>query len=421
LSKVKCSRCRREGHTVDSCICKHDADGNRLDKVDDVTYAARRARAEELKKLNVNAVQSESSATDDIASEHEHTTTDAEVCAILQTTDSDGTNTSVEESYDSEAYYSELDDGANNPDEYIDSLSTFMIDADVYRFYSQHEIGCDDDYARSLLASTRHVPAPSLLDCGDIEANPGPSHAVTPMKKMEMAAYILATCPALANNAATAAPLREWVQCSAFGCGTTQHTWALSPVPPSLMLFIFSTIIVSFVGKFLLSTANASFEQRHTHKQARTRNFQARVGPTTPLPFQFPASPPAPSLLLCGDVESNPGPTISVREEELILAQQPAIGNSHSSTPASRTVTLTASRRRPPSNSQLLKSFFSPKPADIVAAAKEIDAQPRPVAPHPDMPALLSDSDTSDSDVEAVVLNSVVQAPVAHRSHPPAH
>jgi hypothetical protein len=223
-SKVKCTRCRREGHTIDSCICKHDADGNRLDKADDATYAARRARAEELKKLNVNAVQSESSATEDLSSVHD--TTDEEVCALFALSDSDS--------------------------DYEDHADVDEIDDDVFRFWAQHTLQCCIEHTESLLEYyNRNVPAPPLLDCGDIEANPGPSHPAKPMKRMEIAACVLATCPVLANKAAAAVPLHDWVQCKAF-------------IPPSLTLFILSSTIICLVGKFLWTTTAAYLEQQHT-------------------------------------------------------------------------------------------------------------------------------------------------------------
>jgi len=172
----KCSRCKREGHTIDSCICKHDVDGNRLEKVDDVVYQARRGKALELAKQKVHAVAiSSGSDTED-----------------LEGLDSQLLEQSDHEDRDSDGIYSGRTCSIRPfHDNVLDTFSLAPFDADnVHESWFTTTVNASASAENTkpvnapvIVTVAAHVPAPSLLICGDIESNPGP-HTPKVLKSM---------------------------------------------------------------------------------------------------------------------------------------------------------------------------------------------------------------------------------------------
>ena len=187
-STPKCTRCKREGHTIDSCICKHDVDGVRLEKVDDVVYQARRGRALELAKQKVHAVAASSgSDTEDLEgfdsslleqSDHEERDCDGiysgRTCSI-KPCDDDVLNT-----------FTPATSEVNNEHESWFATTIFPTAVSTLTIASDSAKNTKLVSAPVIFTTAAHVPAPSLLNCGDIESNPGPH---TPKVLVSMPVY----------------------------------------------------------------------------------------------------------------------------------------------------------------------------------------------------------------------------------------
>jgi hypothetical protein len=176
-----CTRCNRSGHTVDACVCKHDADGNRLPEVDDATYAKRKAEALKIATARLKGVSA--------------------IADIPDGSDTEDIEGQVHASDDSDSSY----DGVNGV--FFEDCQPFNDRCPVCCgiFQAHPPPVCnlsafDDDFeffgprCPQCFRALDIVPAPSLLEDGDIEANPGPRRHVgdgRPSRRhLELAAYI---------------------------------------------------------------------------------------------------------------------------------------------------------------------------------------------------------------------------------------
>ena len=138
-----CVRCSREGHSIDACVAKHDADGKLLPPVADSVYAQRKANAlaiatarlKAVHAINIENASDASSATEDI---------EGEAAALF--------------AHQSHDLSSDSDTGIG--------CIHLLPRGKPRHFDSRAPIH------RAPIPET--VPAPSLLDDGDVEPNPGP-------------------------------------------------------------------------------------------------------------------------------------------------------------------------------------------------------------------------------------------------------
>ncbi|MBM4098123.1 MAG: DDE-type integrase/transposase/recombinase, partial [Planctomycetes bacterium] len=161
---VTCTRCKRDGHTIDSCVCKHDADGNRLPEVDDATYARRKAKALELATARLKSVHavavSSGSDTEDI---------EAQIHDAADSSSDNGVNALLVEPGDS----AQAGVGIRNISRVVAS-----VQEPPPHFHPRVVVVNPSEerkYRRPALAPAEFdVPSLSLLLCGDVEPNPGP-------------------------------------------------------------------------------------------------------------------------------------------------------------------------------------------------------------------------------------------------------
>ena len=449
-SDLVCKRCGRNGHTEESCVCKHDRDGQRLPEVDPATYALRKKNAVALATARLQHVHAVQEADDN----------------------GSGSDTSdVEELAHRDA------DGADFDSAYAILFSSEDDAEDI----AHHDaaVGCS--------VADVDVPAPSLLNCGDVESNPGPFRPSLPMKRMEMAACILAVSKASFTQSAfthtiTSAPVR-------------------TVIPPSMALFMTMAIAAGFFAKILWDVC-ATFCAQHSsvppsvsvsqvpraygflHLRAGPPPYRtvgmlpcSHVGAPPNFPggdsaavtagmrqkkswllihialvsisvfvlsflipqigFSVPSLPPALSLLQCGDVEANPGPkangtasTATVADDASSLphpAMSPRADNAahagagelrdYFATPATapklnRSQGSNTGGTIPPVRPMIL----APIVAALPPSAPDFDASDNDAPPiqlpshrarsrrrehtdtHYGMPALVSDSESSESD-----------------------
>lgn len=172
----KCSRCGRSGHTIDACICKHDADGNKLDRPDDATYAKRKANATALATARMKAVHAI------LSSEEEDEA--AEVFENSDTSDVDEAHCCSIWCAESQAPFRELVRTAiqcrsSTARHHARSfLRGYFVDHGHKEFASR-QVNFEDFvdthvFVPASASAIDDVPPPSLLLCGDIESNPGP-------------------------------------------------------------------------------------------------------------------------------------------------------------------------------------------------------------------------------------------------------
>lgn len=420
-----CKRCDRPGHTEDSCVAKHNAKGDKLDKVEDAVYARRKANAIAIAAAKLKSVHAVLSSEADSNSD----TTDID--AHLQKDCSDS----------SDVCCIVLDDDLD------------VIDDDIFRMHHQHSLDMlyeNEDYVQSFRwYYNRHVPAPSLLLSGDIESNPGPyrrkqvPYRSFDRRRVELLAIILlqqyTSIFVQASGVMSPAPLLYTPAQVPFPSSWTTHVPSCSPPMSQITASMaICTAILFFLLKCILppsnvehpsSTATHRFSFIHTlalslstvlflfhrwdllpsslpmfvsHPWLPSASFTALLFVEFVFIFRHFRSVsddvPAPSLLMCGDVEANPGPVNATDTR----------------------ITLTPSTRRPPQSARRSTAFL---PSDTPASVQPIPPQEpafvelswpqetlRPQYPsavstaapvHLNMPALVSDSPTSDSDSDA--------------------
>jgi hypothetical protein len=133
-----CSRCGKPGHSIEACISRHDAQGNKLDKVDAEVYAKRKDAA-------IKLIETRQAAR-------------PKVMVVAEASGSDTED--VEAFVHDDAYFDADDDCDTHGDNGVHGIFECAHPPELFGIMS---ISTVDD-----------VPAPSLLKCGDVECNPGP-------------------------------------------------------------------------------------------------------------------------------------------------------------------------------------------------------------------------------------------------------
>jgi hypothetical protein len=381
-SSPLCPRCNKPGHGIEACISRHDAAGNKLDRVDPDVYAKRKEaaiRIVESRQASRPKVLGIADATDSDTEEIEgfEVFLDAPdhfgddfcdgVHGVFEVS-SDGDTAPADELEDD--FMASIDDGSSD-----DTTSSF--DWDYFPHDHIPESSSFDDL----------VPPSDLMLCGDIEPNPGPFDR----KKRPL---VCVAPPRNARNTIVLSPSRLTIGQSEIPTFAQRASFAspVSAIPAATLLFVILVYVFwptaqpdqryveppatdSPPDKFSCAATAERFERSllierpPSHTQWDTDDpHSAQLSslriPRTALLRVLVAM--FMLLLQCGDVEANPGPHSTARDED----------------DAPAPVQLTPSAlRRPPA------SFFEPR-----------HPRPTPLSTPPDMPALISDSSSSDSD-----------------------
>jgi hypothetical protein len=396
-AEIVCKRCRKAGHSENSCISKHDVDGQKLERQDPETYAKRKdqARLEASTRVKVQAVCDDSdSDTEDLGDVADEL---ANVALVH-------------------------DDGKDDLD---GIFSVFVEDIADY------------------------VPAPPLLRCGDVESNPGP-FAVTrpPRKRSARRRCAPRMAPLNLEMTAPCVPRFQIVPGSFRTVRVYQHL--AMPVFPAFCLLAYIALLIlwHFTKPDDDAIKQRPYPPRVTWCSMWCHHFDTPHSSTDDvLPRNhldsyaacdkwcslYDEHVPPPSLLLDGDVEPNPGPIHNVSLMPALASDSDTSDSDTTRTPRQTTshvhaatatrptsIHLSPSSRRKPAKS-IPASFFSPlssssasassaastsNPATVAAAAQIPHVPFTPTRP-PDMPALASDSDSSDSDDAAITWNAI--------------
>lgn len=427
-----CKRCDRPGHTEDSCVAKHNAKGDKLEKVEDAIYARRKANAVAIAAAKLKAVHAV------LCSESESNPETSDLEAQLQNDSSDSSDVccTVELSSD--------DDGFDDAFAIFHAREYF----DELRFEISRVRERNEEHLQKQLAYIRDVPPPSLLLSGDIEPHPGPRqrkqipYQPFSKRRVELLAIIVfqqyASIVAQTSGEMSSSPILLASAQAPFMSSTASHVPScsppMSPITASIAIY---TAVVFFLIQYVLPTPNVErpsspFSTVATFLRTMALSLSAVLfvfhswnlpspwrtlheSYTWPSIASFPIfvalevvflfrhfrpisdDVPAPSLLRCGDVASNPGPV----------------------TATDKHITLTPSARRPP-NARRSTAFIpgdhtvlvQPTPSQASASVTMSGSHERLRSQYPPVastvvtvpqnrPAFQSDSYTSASDAPA--------------------
>ena len=466
-----CTRCGRPGHTVNECVAKHDANRTLLPPVDDATYARRKAAAlavatKGLRK--VNAVR------DCAESVHSSDTSDIEAWAEADAQPSDEDTSSV---CVLRPCCDETDDFCSDDcwgDVFFDCPE--RDDAIFFPCVGDflEPVGC---VCGTSEPAVDDVLAPSLLLCGDVESQPGPSRPTTSFKRtkprhLELAAYLFIaathTLPVVTPiPTATGFPdwappnLRPSVYWATANCSAVfplqpvecvaQLGLRTAPLPSSIWLL--TTLLITIIMSVMLPSWSSSTKSTPTMSLRFKLHLLALV--IKPLCFMLRLKflPRAFTRVLikllemCGDVELNPGPTTLHGIPDLVNGNS---DSNHDVSPSQhlpsrsrclrftvtgvstwyafhsqftwRSVTYERQMRFLPATCfastvtwliqtlyfaiqtalELFQAQWLHVPAPSLLLCGDVESNPGPLS-YLDMPALRSDSSTSDSDADATL------------------
>ena len=379
--RAPCGRCRKTDHPEHACISKHDVDGKRLEPLPAEQYQQNKTRYFKLKEQIKAGVD----------------------CEELSPVTSD---VDEQDGFDDFDDYDGADGGDCNDADCVCVDDGDFDDVDCVCALFAKPDSCDEDLSCSscsvVLVDSAHVnqdvPAPPLV-C--VEKNPGPWRGLR-FPRLHQGRRLGELC------CIAWLPYRSFIEAHSPVSGVLPPM--VTPVSAPLAVHLLCALVAALITGVSFNSMLASccvFTAAQQHPSDARRRFATHRAGTPRFSFnsvRHPSfsctaficllvfcavrSPPAPSLLLCGDVESNPGPPIPV--------------------------TLSPSTARPPRASPrppqppIAPEVFLPRTATTQSPAAaplpEVRARiprPNPVCfvQHcaPEMPGLRTDSDSSDS------------------------
>ncbi len=265
-----CKRCRKAGHSENACISKHDVDGNKLERQDDVVYAKRKeqARLESAARVKVQAVY-------------------------------DDPDSDTEDLDDATAVDLDADDDHQTSDE-------------LFGVNSVQTIGTQICSVTVIDRAVDFVPAPSILMCGDVESQPGPLTVTRSSRKRPIRRR--STLRVIPFNVEMTNPHR---------LPTILHTHTSLPphstMPSGPAFGLLALLALLLLWHSTNPTADSDAATQHPRPRRPTwcslwcTHFDSPCQPDACASYatwrsHFDEHVPPPSLLMGGDVEANPGP-----------------------------------------------------------------------------------------------------------------